>query len=92
MKKILLVAGVLAVVASPAYAQSYDPYFNGGHWVSSQFNSPHWGGHHSAARARGYEAYGMAPDGGYLGSNSPAATGGGSTGYNEMEKEQILNH
>jgi len=62
--------------ASPGYAQpAYAPGATHAH--------RHANGHHDRAASRaGREAFGMAGQSGYADPNSPAATGGGSLGYN----------
>ena len=62
--------------ASPGYAQSaYAP--------GAAHTHRHANGHQDRAVSRaGREAFGMAGQSGYADPNSPAATGGGSIGYN----------
>ena len=79
MKKFLTIVGLLTVVATPAFAQSYD----------HDFDVPAL--EQQAGRADATSAYAQAPeknahhktrvDSG-VDPNSPAETGGGSEGYN----------
>jgi hypothetical protein len=95
MSKLAIIAAVAAVIASPAFAQSFDPEVGTGNVTSFSFaptavqNSKvavQQGSHSKiAARQSGLHAFAMVP-GVAPGSNSndPALTGGGSAGYNQM--------
>jgi hypothetical protein len=81
MKKFLTTFAVLAVIATPAFAQSFDPDNGTGNVLMQSV--PHGG--KTAFRQDALRAFAAAPVGGLIGnSNDPAATGGGSAGYNEM--------
>ena len=86
MKKFLTVMGLLAaVLATPAFAQSFDPDNGTGNVI----NVPAL---EQAGRADANSAFAQAPKGsthkarvqGSVDSYSPAETGGGSEGYNWM--------
>jgi hypothetical protein len=91
MKKFLIVAGLLAVIATPAFAQSFDPSSGTGNVLPY-----HWTGNgrlvrdfapQQATPASGENAFAMAPaknaeKNADTDSDSPANTGGGSEGYN----------
>jgi hypothetical protein len=89
MKKLLTTLAVLTVIATPAFAQSFDPAAGTGNVLS--FSSVPTAPQQDkiAARQSGLQAYAMIP-GSQSDANqsTPALTGGGSTGYNEM----LLNH
>jgi hypothetical protein len=83
MKTYLAVAAVLTVIATPALAQSVDPEFGTGNVV--QFRSEPAARHASTFRQDGLRARAMVPRAHETSNpNSPASTGGGSLGYNEM--------
>jgi hypothetical protein len=76
--KIALIAALAVSVASPAFAQSFN---NGtGH---DRFAVHQNSRNHVAAPRSGLYDYATVPGAGGN-SNSPALTGGGSTGYNTM--------
>ena len=86
MKKFLTVVGLLTVIATPAFAQSYDPDFGTGNVI----NEPAL--EQQAGRANAMSAFAQAPVANtrsrtVVDSDSPAETGGGSTGYNEELKQ-----
>ena len=84
MKKFLTTLAVLAVVATPAFAQSFDPDNGTGNVLRySPKSGPSEG--KFAVRQDAMRAYAAAPFGGSMdGLYAPSATGGGSAGYNEM--------
>jgi opacity protein-like surface antigen len=85
MKKFLTTFAVLAVIATPAFAQSFDPDNGTGNVLSFSHESTAWQNDKTAVRQNGLHAFAMVPGpGSAFNSNSPAATGGGSLGYNEM--------
>jgi len=87
MKKFLVIAGLLTVIATPAFAQSFTPSEGTGNVLPYYYNAdgrlvpgiaPQ-----SVARAAGDNAFAMAPGGSAnVDPDSPANTGGGSEGYN----------
>jgi hypothetical protein len=94
ISKLALIAAVTAAIATPAFAQSFDPEAGTGNVLSfstpSVVQSGKVAAHQTsqgkiAARRSGLHAFAMVP-GAAAGSNSnnPALTGGGSTGYNQM--------
>ena len=85
MKKFLTVVGLLTVIATPAFAQSYSHDFGTGNVI----NEPAL--EQQAGRADAMSAFAQAPEKSTdrktrienrVGSDSPAETGGGSEGYN----------
>jgi len=85
VKKFLTTFAVLtAVIATPAFAQSFDPDNGTGNVLQFSHKSNHSEGK-TAVRQDAIRAYATAPfEGPVSNSNAPEATGGGSTGYNEM--------
>jgi opacity protein-like surface antigen len=93
MKKFLIMAGLLTVIATPAFAQDFIPSEGTGNVLPSYYDAS---GHliqgvapQTVARAKGdnaENAFAMAPRGNANNVNvdpdSPANTGGGSEGYN----------
>lgn len=91
-KSKLIVAAAVATfsLASPAFAQSFNADWGTGNEMSSFYDAN--GGLHegkvasqqnqTAARQSGLNAFAMV-SGSASGSEAPAATGGGSVGYNE---------
>jgi opacity protein-like surface antigen len=87
MKKFLIIAGLLTVIATPAFAQSFTPSFGTGNVLPEYYDAngrlvqgiaPQ-----SVARANGDNAFAMAPGrNANVDPDSPANTGGGSEGYN----------
>jgi hypothetical protein len=81
--KLALIAAIAAVgIASPVFAQSFDPDMGTGNLVASSAGP-------AASQAenftsRGLQAYAMIPSAQPVSTSiDPAATGGGSRGYNE---------
>lgn len=84
MKKFLTTFAVLTVLATPAFAQSFDPDNGTGNVLQFSHKSNHSEGR-IAVRQDAMRAYATAPFEGSVGNSSaPSATGGGSAGYNEM--------
>jgi hypothetical protein len=84
VKKFLTTFAVLTVIATPAFAQSFDPDNGTGNVLQFSHKSNHDAGK-TAVRQDAMRAYATAPFEGSVGnSNAPQVTGGGSTGYNEM--------
>ena len=82
MKKSLAIVGLLALVATPAFAQSFDPGMGTGNVLPFSYEPTTQDGH-PIARTEGNNAFAMAPrPRTNFGPYSPAATGGGSDGYN----------
>jgi hypothetical protein len=85
MRKFLATLAVLIVFATPALAQSFDPDNGTGNVVSLSNKSTAPRNDMTAPRQSGLHSFAMVPGPGpAFNSNSPAATGGGSLGYNEM--------
>ena len=81
MKKFLAVMGLLTVIATPAFAQSFDPDEGSGNALPFAYTSHVQG--RVIARSNGEQAYAMAPQKDISQDPySPANTGGGSEGYN----------
>lgn len=84
MKKFLTTFAVLTVIATPAFAQSFDADNGTGNVLTLSHKSTHNEGK-TAFRQDALRSYATAPFEGSVGSsNAPSATGGGSIGYNEM--------
>ena len=85
MKKFITIVGLLIVIATPSFAQSFDPDNGTGNVLSFSHNSIVRGNVVAAVRQSGLHSFAMAPGhDAAFNSNSPAATGGGSLGYNEL--------
>ena len=88
MKKLIAIVALTAsVMATPAFAQSFDKDFGTGNVQSFSYSAD--GSEQTskiAGRQSGLDAYAMVPGTSWAatGSNSPAATGGGSEGYNRL--------
>jgi hypothetical protein len=93
ISKFALIAAVTAVIATPAFAQSFDPEAGTGSVLS--FSTPsmvqngkvaarHTSQAKIAARPSGLHAFAMVSGAAGSNANNPALTGGGSTGYNQM--------
>jgi opacity protein-like surface antigen len=84
VKKFLTTFAVLTVIATPAFAQSFDPDNGTGNVLPFSHKATQNQGK-SASRQDALRAYATAPfEGSVRNSDTPSATGGGSTGYNEM--------
>jgi hypothetical protein len=87
MKKLITIVAIAAsVMATPAFAQSFDPDVGTGNVLSFSYGPS--GAEQTgkvAGRQSGLDAYAMVPgpSSAVTDSNSPAATGGGSEGYNQ---------
>jgi hypothetical protein len=86
MKKFLTIVGLLSVLATPAFAQSFSHDFGTGNVI----NTPAL--EQQAGRADAMSAYAQAPEKNtanntVVDTDSPADTGGGSIGYNEELKQ-----
>ena len=88
MKKLITIVAVAAsVMATPAFAQSFDPDAGTGNVQSFNYRavgSEQFG--KISHRQSGLDAYAMVPGTSWTAtdSNSPAAAGGGSEGYNQL--------
>jgi opacity protein-like surface antigen len=82
MKKYLIVAGLLTVIATPAFAQSYVPEYGTANELQFVYASN--GNTQMTAQTKGELAYASARTDGNVNQDpdSPANTGGGSEGYN----------
>jgi hypothetical protein len=96
ISKFALIAAIAAVgIASPAFAQSFDPEAGSGNVAgfsygpspsqNDEYVVPQSSHAKTVARQNGLRAFarvpGTSPN---TGSNDPAFTGGGSAGYNQM--------
>lgn len=83
--KLILIAAVASLgIASPAFAQSFDPDAGTGNVLALGYASPANGHERIAVRRSGLEAYAMVPrtqSGPSV--DNPALTGGGNLGYND---------
>ena len=96
ISKLSFIGAVLALgIASPAFAQSFDPEVGTGNVLG--FNSvqtapqAHRVATHPtrlAARRTGVNAFAMVPGAAGGSAYDPAATGGGSAGYNGLLREE----
>jgi hypothetical protein len=88
MKKLITIVAITAsVMATPAFAQSFDKDFGTGNVQSFSYGAD--GSEQTgkiAGRQSGLNAYAMVPGTSTAAgdSNSPSATGGGSEGYNQL--------
>jgi hypothetical protein len=85
MKKFLTALAVPTAFAAPAFAQSFDPDAGTGNVLSfvPTPTAPH--DHKILPRQSALHSFAMVPGrGSVFNSESPANTGGGSLGYNEM--------
>jgi opacity protein-like surface antigen len=81
MKKLLIVLASLTVIATPAFAQSFNPSDGTGNVLP--FSYPSQQDTRAIAGPKGVQAYAMARDENVNHDPySPANTGGGSEGYN----------
>ena len=86
MKKLITIVAITAsVMATPAFAQSFNKDFGTGNELPFSYNSN--GAEQTgkiAGRQSGVDAFAMVPGtSSVTDDNSPAATGGGSEGYNQ---------
>jgi hypothetical protein len=85
MKKFLSTLAALSVFATPAFAQSFCTCDGTGNVLTFTHNPITLPSQSIAADKSGLHAFAMVPaPGAASNSDSPAATGGGSLGYNEM--------
>ena len=96
ISKFALIAAIAAVgIASPAFAQSFDPEAGGGNVAgfsygptpsqNDEYVVPLSSHAKTAARQNGLRAFArVSGASSNSGSNDPAFTGGGSAGYNQM--------
>jgi hypothetical protein len=86
MKKLITIVALTAsVMATPAFAQSFDKDFGTGNVLSFSYGSTSQQNDKVAGRQSGLDAFAMVPGASSAtDSNSPAATGGGSEGYNQL--------
>jgi len=85
MKKFLTTLAVLTAFATPAFAQSFDPDNGTGNVLSFSHRATAPQNAMAAVRKNGLHSFAMTP-GPHSAFNpdSPAVTGGGSLGYNEL--------
>jgi hypothetical protein len=87
MKKLIAIVAITAsVIATPALAQSFDPDAGTGNVLSFSSQSTAQQHNKIAGRQSGLDAFAMVPGASSAAtdSNSPAVTGGGSEGYNQL--------
>ena len=85
MKKFLTTLAVLTAFATPAFAQSFCTCDGTGNVLTFTHNPITLPNPNIAANHKGLDAFAMVPGPGPASnSDSPANTGGGSLGYNEM--------
>jgi hypothetical protein len=87
MKTFFAALAVLTVLATPSFAQSFDPETGTGNVLRSASAPPAFRNSQFAVRHNGRNAFAAVPGAGSTvasGPNSPASTGGGSVGYNQM--------
>jgi hypothetical protein len=95
LSKLAVIAAVTAVIATPAFAQSFDPEAGTGNVLPFAYTpiAPQSGkvavqqvSHGKmATRQSGLHAFAMVPGTSSVSNpNDPALTGGGSLGYNQM--------
>ncbi len=89
MKKFLTTLGVLAVIATPAFAQSFCTCDGTGNVLKFTNNPIAYQNHAPAIAAMGpsgLHAFAMVPrrPNAFFNSNDPAVAGGGSFGYNKL--------
>ena len=85
MKKFLTTLAVLTALATPAFAQSFDPENGTGNVLPFSYKPTVPQNEKIAIGQSGLHSFAMVPGANSaFNSNSPAATGGGSLGYNEM--------
>ena len=85
MKKFLTTLAVLTVFATPAFAQSNEPDNGTGNMLSFSYKSTAPQNDKIAIGRSGLHSFAMVPTpGSAFNPDSPAATGGGSLGYNEL--------
>ena len=87
MKKLIAIVAITAsVMATPAFAQSFDPDAGTGNVLSFSSESTAQQNNKIAGRQSGLDAFAMVPgtSSAATDSNSPAVTGGGSEGYNQL--------
>lgn len=85
MKKFLITLAVLTAIATPAFAQSFDPDNGTGNVLPFGHTQTAPRNEKIAIDRSGLHSFAMVPSS-HSASNpdSPEATGGGSAGYNEM--------
>ena len=85
MKKFLTTLAALTAFATPAFAQSFDPDVGTGNLLPFAYTPAARQDLKIAARQSGLQSFAMVPGpSSAFNPNSPALTGGGSLGYNEM--------
>jgi len=85
MMKLLTTIAALTVIATPTFAQSFDPDARTGNVLPFAHAPTAHHDHKIVARQSGLRSFAMVPGpGSAFNSDSPANTGGGSLGYNEM--------
>jgi hypothetical protein len=95
LSKLAVIAAVTAVIATPAFAQSFDPDVGTGNVLPFAYTptapqsgkvAVHQASHSKMAnRQSGLHAFAMVPGTSSVSNpNDPALTGGGSLGYNQM--------
>jgi hypothetical protein len=85
VKKFLTTLAVLTAVATPAFAQSFDPESGTGDVLPFSHSAAATRNDRSAVNQSAMRSYAAVPGFGSIGNpDAPQANGGGSAGYNEM--------
>ena len=85
MKTILTTLAVLTAIATPAFAQSFDPENGTGNVLPFSQGATATHNDRSAVNQSAARSFAAVPGFGSIGNqDAPQATGGGSAGYNEM--------
>ena len=85
MKKVLTTLAALTVITTPAFAQSFCTCDGTGNVLPFSHKGTDPQNDRTALRQGALRAFAAAPGAGLIADpNAPAATGGGSVGYNEM--------
>jgi len=85
MKKFLTTLAVLTAIATPAFAQSFDPESGTGNVLPFSYAPTAPRNDKIAVDRSGLHSFAMVPNSRSTSNpDSPEATGGGSAGYNEM--------
>jgi hypothetical protein len=88
VKKFLATLTVLTSIATPAFSQSFCTCDGTGNVLPFSHKGTHPQNDKTALRQDALRAFAAAPGAGSIADpNAPAATGGGSVGYNEMLRQ-----
>jgi hypothetical protein len=84
VKKILTTLAVLTAIATPAFAQSFDPDNGTGNVLPFSHGATATHNDRSAVNQSAARSFAAVPGFGSIVNAAPQATAGGSIGYNEM--------